>query len=835
MPRTDPAPAADRPGVPDDVVSFEGFARALGALRVTAGPPSYDEIARRIGRSRAEAGRGGPPAKVTVYDCFRPDRRRLDVDLVHDIVLALTDDAHRADGWRHLAQTLNGARAGGHVVVTALPPVPAAAPAPAPAPSVPASVTLITGLPGVGKSTLARELATSARLPGGVQLIQLRGYHAVLAPAEPIETLRAVARSIGARGGSPATPDSLRTAIATALAARPAALVFDDAGSVADLVPVLPDGAVCFVTSRSALDGLEALTAARGLTSPIRRIELAPLTAEASAAVLAGGLGRADAHGAALDRLARTSGGIRLAIDLIVRFAHDHPEWTTEDLAERFDVPAAGSPIHPLLDSLYRALDPGEASALRRLSLFAAPVDARTLAAASPSTARALIRLRSLHLVEPGPGVALHDAVRSHAHARSVEQDPLSSRRAFAAAFAVAARDRLATSSRMDRDQALELHAAGVLAHDHGAHDELVELAMAASARLEDDGHWSEIVSVLERADAVAPSGSRGPLAEAMARSYEKLGRVDDSLASLHRAQRLGDERQPGRLWNIIGNLHRGLGRWDDARAAYRRAAQVARRAGNPLTEGRALGNEANLARLRGDLAESSRLFAQAWTVTERAGDEGNRTILRSNRAFLDAALGRFAAAETESRALLAEAPPGIPPAYHSVTLATALLGAGRAHEAVAALEAGRAQSDGGESFDVLPEIGALRAQALRAVGRLDEAERDARDAVAAVDGTGFHLPVADALDTLALIALDRGRTSDAASLARRALASAESMGDITEQARAHEVLGRVALAAGTPDEAARHLGEALRLLSAMGHERAARLSAEFAGTIAVP
>ncbi|WP_177239781.1 hypothetical protein [Streptomyces monashensis] len=93
--------------IPDlaGVCTLDGLAERLTLLRQDAGSPSYTTITRRIGAARAA--RGVPaeeraPGRITVYDCFRTGRRRMDVELLSDIVQALGADpgpwrrAHRA-------------------------------------------------------------------------------------------------------------------------------------------------------------------------------------------------------------------------------------------------------------------------------------------------------------------------------------------------------------------------------------------------------------------------------------------------------------------------------------------------------------------------------------------------------------------------------------------------------------------------------------------------------------------------------------------------------------------------------------------------------------------
>ncbi|WP_157894775.1 hypothetical protein [Streptantibioticus cattleyicolor] len=92
----------------DGARTLDVVAECLALLRQEAGNPSYTTIARRV--SAARAARGVPaeertPGRVTVYDCFRAGRRRMDVELLSDIVRALGADP---TPWRRAHSVASG-------------------------------------------------------------------------------------------------------------------------------------------------------------------------------------------------------------------------------------------------------------------------------------------------------------------------------------------------------------------------------------------------------------------------------------------------------------------------------------------------------------------------------------------------------------------------------------------------------------------------------------------------------------------------------------------------------------------------------------------------------
>lgn len=99
------------PRRPAPGASLDELALALQELRAEAGHPSYAEIALRIARQRES--RGVPreearPGRTTVYDAFRTGRRRIDSELVVEIVRALggseDDCVHWATACRRALQ-----------------------------------------------------------------------------------------------------------------------------------------------------------------------------------------------------------------------------------------------------------------------------------------------------------------------------------------------------------------------------------------------------------------------------------------------------------------------------------------------------------------------------------------------------------------------------------------------------------------------------------------------------------------------------------------------------------------------------------------------------------
>lgn len=87
--------------------TIEQFSEQLGLLRLAQGRPSYAEIASRIAGRRLFLGCTPERARIarsTVYDAFRPGRKRLDVALVREILIALDLDDASVEAWAQTAR-----------------------------------------------------------------------------------------------------------------------------------------------------------------------------------------------------------------------------------------------------------------------------------------------------------------------------------------------------------------------------------------------------------------------------------------------------------------------------------------------------------------------------------------------------------------------------------------------------------------------------------------------------------------------------------------------------------------------------------------------------------
>ncbi|MET8840372.1 tetratricopeptide repeat protein [Streptomyces rubiginosohelvolus] len=126
-----------------------------------------------------------------------------------------------------------------------------------------ATLIALTGMPGVGKSTLARHLAqlVEHRFPDGVLCADMRGVAggATGAPADPEQLLDRFLADLGVRTKSSGL-EGKSAALRSVLATRSVLMVLDDVADMDQVLPLLPGAGTCTVilTSRGSLSDLRA-------------------------------------------------------------------------------------------------------------------------------------------------------------------------------------------------------------------------------------------------------------------------------------------------------------------------------------------------------------------------------------------------------------------------------------------------------------------------------------------------------------------------------------------------------------------------------------------------
>lgn len=818
--------------------SWDDVAAWLRERRAAVGNPTYAELATRVRQQRLS--RGLPPdeariSRTTVFDCFKDGRRRMDLDLLADLGLALGLRGEDARLWRSacagVQSNLDSARI---VAVTEQ------------LPQTPyfvgrgdelrqltgrAGLWVVSGMAGVGKTQLVLRAAQSwlhGDRAARTLVADLRGHHATRIAADGEAMLEELVRMLSREPVRPSTPAEHRQRLARLLHEHRAVLVLDDAASTAQVAAIVPTGVTTpvFVTSRRRLELEGAEQVDLDVPAPDDCLRLL-------GAVV--GSEPIDSDGDAANDIVALTGRLPLALDVTARRIAGQPEWSLADHRDAFRQEAGllrlPGPVAPALGISYLRLSSDAQRALRLMAdqpatslgnrAVAALLDLDVAAAEAT-----LIELAAASMAAYDGRVRLHDLVRVFALGESVGRDRPAERQA--------ARGRLL-------DHYLAMAGEVVVAtglppmvsradFDPPSTEMLGEEAMAwFSAEREN------LLTLADPEHSATRPGFARRLSACLVRLLDVQGWFTDAVhlhsLALHEARADGDRPGEARSEALLGQVLHRLGDLDDATTRSQRALELVDTAVDPDTSASAASNLGVIAWLRGDFDSADGWFGQALetiqvhdTTRSEAGVLGNLGAVAVELGDLELGAERhrraYEAAEAEGNLQVA---------------ATALLNLGNLESftgryADAEASARRACAIAGDlgAHTVLSPARVNLGSALTYLGRHDEA-REVLDAVLA-DSRDHADPLHETGALLALAELDLELGDLAA--ARSAADGAERLATSNQMAfwsaRHRDVMGRIALAEGDIGAAREHFEVALAAFEEMGSLYAAKMREQF-------
>ncbi|MER5766618.1 tetratricopeptide repeat protein [Streptomyces sp. NPDC001985] len=180
------------------------------------------------------------------------------------------------------------------------------------------ALVVLSGMPGVGKSALARHLAAevASEFTDGALHADLRGFAGLdIEPASPDQILDGFLAALEVKTRATG-PENKAAALRTHLANRSVLILLDDAADAEQVRPLLPGDGSCavIITSRSSLDGLHA-------SEGVCLTQIDPLDGEDAAALLNDALTpeSAEANRDSVAELVGLCGRLPLALSVIAR------------------------------------------------------------------------------------------------------------------------------------------------------------------------------------------------------------------------------------------------------------------------------------------------------------------------------------------------------------------------------------------------------------------------------------------------------------------------------------------------------------------------------------
>jgi DNA-binding SARP family transcriptional activator/tetratricopeptide (TPR) repeat protein len=301
-------------------------------------------------------------------------------------------------------------------------------------------VTVVSGMAGVGKSTLAVRLAhhVARHFPDGQLFLNLRGFDRAGTVIEPQDAIRQLLETQGvAPERIPASPIAAAEAYRNMLHGRRMLILLDNARDADQVRPLLPNGpgSMVIITSRNRLFGLVTSAGAHFLP-------LDTLTPAQSRVFLAARLDaeRLAREPVAVDEIIASSGGLPLALAIVAARAAIRPGFPLAAIADelRFNSGSLDSfaDVDPASDTRsvfswsLRAVTPAAGQLFLLLGVhpgpdFAPPVAAALTGMPVRNARLVLNELSYAHLVaEYVPGrFSQHDLLRTYAAELAAEED----------------------------------------------------------------------------------------------------------------------------------------------------------------------------------------------------------------------------------------------------------------------------------------------------------------------------------------------------------------------------------------------------------------------------